>query len=371
MLVRRDAGAWEAAEPVGFATEREFQDLVQETFDGILATQSDAPAVLAREVVMPDGGKIDVLAIDADGAISVLECKLASNAGIRREVLGQILEYSGSLHGMSLREFRTRVEARLDQALTDAMAERAPEDWDQEVWLEEIRAQLDSGRFRLIITVDQIAPTLKQTVRYLNSHSGLALMAVELRRARRDGVEVLVPTVFGEEQARRNVAPPSATTTVENADTVIVAATVAIQDFARTGAYICQPKRSFRDGVEYLGFYAHRRIEPYFPKILGFRPNLAFSPETTKALKSSGDPVDAQAAAVMEQELEYSDSLRTPGELYQVVILDREHGLELKQPIRHEGAAAWLRGQRYTRSDALKKQPATTEELDILVNQEG
>ena len=55
-------------------------------------------------------------------------------------------------------------------------------------------------------------------------------------------------------------APP-----IEQTDTLVVAATHAFGEHQRIGAYICQPNRSFRtDTAKYLGFYAHRRIEPVF-----------------------------------------------------------------------------------------------------------
>jgi hypothetical protein len=46
------------------------------------------------------------------------------------------------------------------------------------------------------------------------------------------------------------------------------------------------------------------------------------------------------------------------------VLLD--DGFEIPHEIKHHGAAAWLRGQRYTSSEALKQAPATTEELQAL-----
>src|SRR5687767_8578748 len=103
------------------------------------------------------------------------------------------------------------------------------------------------------------------------------------------------------------------TATVENADTVVVAATHALADYERTKAYICQPHRSFREGIDFLGFYAKRKIEPFFPRVLGFRPNLIFSPETAQRLKQSGDPVDARVAEVIETELAAPESPRKPG----------------------------------------------------------
>jgi|SRR5581483_2759710 len=138
MLVRTNGSQWQETEPAGSAAETQFQAVVAETFDQVLATQSDAPAVVAREVAMPDGGRVDILAVDADGVIMICEYKLQGNAGIRREVVGQVLEYAGGLNGMSLREFRARVEARIGRSLVDAMSERAGEEWDQGVCPDEL-----------------------------------------------------------------------------------------------------------------------------------------------------------------------------------------------------------------------------------------
>jgi hypothetical protein len=364
MLVRTSEGAWHQAEPAGFAAETEFQALVEETFGQVLATQSDAPALIAREVPMPDGGRVDILAIDADGVITVCECKLQTNAGIRREVVGQVLEYAANLNGMSFREFRARVETRLSGGdLIDSMAERAGEDWDGEVWLDQVSSRLETGTFRLVVAVDKMAPTLKQTVLYLNGHSPLPVLAVELQRGRYGTTEVLVPTVFAEEQARRKVPTPSDTADIENADTVVVAATNAWPEYERTGAYICQPERSFRPTATYLGFYAHRRIERVFPRIVAFRKNLRWSSETVAELRVTGDSEDARVADIIEEDLASPESLRTQGMPHQVVLLDPAQGFELPHEIAHHGQAAWLRGQRYTSSDALKTAPATTDEL--------
>jgi hypothetical protein len=365
MLIKSGDGGWVNAAPALFAGEVEFQALVKETFDQVLATQSDAPAVIAREVVMPDQGKLDVLGIDTDGVISVCECKLFSNAGARRAVLGQVLEYAGQLNGIGFRDFRTRVEARLGGDLLEAIESIAPDEFDREVWVDEVTDRLESGRFRVVIATDAITPTLKQTVLYLNDHTDLPVMAVELQRAKLGEVEVLVPTVFAEEQARRKAPAPSpaSTPTIEDADVAVVAATHALADYENYQAYICQPKRSFRPSVEFMGFYAKRRIEPFFPKVVAFRPELVLAPETISKLRASGEPVDARVADIIEKVLSSDDGGRIPGESYQVVPLDPEGGFELSHAIKHNGLAAWLRGQRYTSSAALKTNPPTTDEL--------
>src|SRR3954454_15576520 len=88
---------WQPARRASFGDgEVEFQELVQGIFGDLLGAQTDVPAVVSREVVTPDGGRIDVLAIDDNGVISICECKLERNAGARRSVLGQVLEYAGA-----------------------------------------------------------------------------------------------------------------------------------------------------------------------------------------------------------------------------------------------------------------------------------
>jgi hypothetical protein len=52
MLIRT-GGLWHRAERVTYEKQTEFQVLVKETFDLILATQTDAPSVIAREIHTP------------------------------------------------------------------------------------------------------------------------------------------------------------------------------------------------------------------------------------------------------------------------------------------------------------------------------
>jgi hypothetical protein len=363
MLVRKGQDPWASAESVPFTNEVEFQDLVAETFGQVLATQTDAPAVIVREVVMPDGGRLDILSVDEDGVISLCECKLATNTDVRRKVVGQILEYGGSLSGMGFKEFKSRVDARLAGDMVAAMAAQAGENFDAGVWTDAIEENVTAGQFRLIVAVDAINAGLKRTLVYLNTHSALPILGVELRRERLGDVDVLSPQVFAGELAQTKLPGPPSAPAVEHADTLVVAATHAYNEFKQIGAYICQPHRSFRtDVAEYLGFYAKRRIEPDFPRIVAFRPNITFSAGRAAELRATSDVLDHRVADVIEKAL--AAELRTAGEPYQVVLLDE--GFELAHEIKHHGPTAWLRGQRYTSSEALKKLPATTDELQVL-----
>jgi hypothetical protein len=363
-LLIRVGGEWHRAEPVSYEKETEFQELVKETFDLVLATQTDAPSVIAREVHTPLGGVVDVVAADVDGVITLCECKLAKNAGARREVLGQVLEYAGGMNELSFHSFRARMNARLDGDLVSLMAAKAGAEFDEREWIALVSERLERGEFRLMVAVNEITDALKQTVQYLNERASFTILAVELRRAKHCDVEAIAPNVFGEEAALKKLPPPAKGTDVENADTVIVAATYAFGDFERTGAYVCQPNRSFREGTEYLGFYAKRRIEPVFPRIVERRLAVPFTNVTADQLEGTDEANDKRVATIIRESIADPDTFRRKeGEAYQVMLLDKDAGFVLPKAIDHPTGAAWLRGQRYTRSDALKSQPGTTEDL--------
>jgi hypothetical protein len=143
---------------------------------------------------------------------------------------------------------------------------------------------------------------------------------------------------------------------------VIVAATAALPEYERLGAYICQPYRSFRPETRYFGFYARREIAPPFPKLVARRQGVKYTQETAEELRTSGDQEDAQVADVLERALS-EESSRKRGEEYQIVLLDSAAGFSLPHPIRHLYGGAWTQGQRYTNSQALKRNPETTEDL--------
>src|SRR6266581_7142139 len=49
---------------------------------------------------------------------------------------------------------------------------------------------------------------------------------------------------------------------------VVVAARIALDEYLKYSAYICQPDRAFRDCVR-MAFYTQNKIDCHIPKILG------------------------------------------------------------------------------------------------------
>ena len=165
------------------------------------------PCVSSSPVAVRDlqtgAGPLDVVVIDADGQITLVECKLASNAQIRREIVGQVLDYASSLWRMSFEELDSRWRQRHPHncGIIESLGAQDEEASAIEAALTE---NLRLGRFNLVLAVDQINDGLRRIVEFLNDRTSadLSVVTMELRYAKHGDVEMLVPTVFGAELAR-------------------------------------------------------------------------------------------------------------------------------------------------------------------------
>jgi hypothetical protein len=156
-------------------------------------------------------------------------------------------------------------------------------------------------------------------------------------------------------------------------DTVIVAARNAYPEYRRVAAYICQPGRSFREGVKLMGFYYGGAIQPEVAVMRHRCDNVTLSNDGSAALRESADPLDIEVASLIDRLL--AESPRIPGQPFQVFLLsapDDDETLRLRQPVKNTTIdrkgkpAAWTQGQRYTQSSSLERGPGTTTELEQL-----
>lgn len=150
-------------------------------------------------------------------------------------------------------------------------------------------------------------------------------------------------------------------------DTVVVAARRAYGEYLKWSGYFCQPNRSFRAGLERIGFYKEGAIRREFPLILHRRDEVLWSPEEAGSLRRTGKPFDKELADLMDRLL--AAGVRPQGGLNQVFLLsapDAPETFKLDHEIKHVTGgrgSAWVMGQRYVAFDAVKQGPRTTEEL--------
>ena len=200
MLIRK-AGetSWSKPATTAYSNEQALQTLLQQSPELLPGSGLSQLAIVDELPVASDS--IDLLNVSDTGQISIIECKLRSNPQIRREVVGQILAYAGSVWGLSYEQLDQGFQKRTGKTLSQTMSELNPEGWDEQQFRATVQDNLDKGQFCLVIAVDEIKDELKQIVQFLNTltRPELQVLAIELQYVADKGVEILLPTVYGEE----------------------------------------------------------------------------------------------------------------------------------------------------------------------------
>lgn len=135
----------------------------------------------------------------------MVECKLATNPQIRREIVGQMFDYASRLWKMDIKDFADRWRKRINEDLFHNETD------DGTSVREALALNLAEARFRIVLAVDMINPPLKRMVEYLNfmSGQGTSVVAVEYSRLAQGNIEILMPRIYGQELAEAE-APPVA-----------------------------------------------------------------------------------------------------------------------------------------------------------------
>lgn len=212
ILIRRGDGTWREPLNVGYALEAELQKILAEYPE--LIPGVSAGAQTCREF-RSGAGPADIIVVDTAGELTVVECKLAADPQIRREIIGQMFDYASALWKMDIDDFASRWRARTIVPLF-------PEDSNDALSLrQQVRSNLEDGRFRIVLAVDAINPELKRMVEYLNAMSGPAtsIIAVAYTRLKDHETEILMPQIYGQELAETKATANTRPRTTWNLDT--------------------------------------------------------------------------------------------------------------------------------------------------------
>jgi hypothetical protein len=211
MLIRQGDGSWLEPDDAGYALESELQQILAEHPE--LIPGVSAAARTCREF-QSQAGPADIVVVDSTGELTLVECKLASNPQIRREVVGQMFDYASRLWKMDIDEFATQWQARTSRPLD---LDDAPEGLSLR---DSLASNLKEGRFRIVLAVDRINPPLKRMIEYLNAMAGPAtsVIAVEYSRLKQGAIEILMPQVYGQELAEAKAVTDNRDQTAWNED---------------------------------------------------------------------------------------------------------------------------------------------------------
>jgi hypothetical protein len=160
-------------------------------------------AELASEEDGANRWSVDHLFLDQDGIPTIVEVKRRSDTRIRREVVGQMLDYAANaVVYWPVEKIRAMFESHCqavgknhEQELTDFLAGEG----DLESFWSQVKTNLEAGRIRLVFVADEIPAELRRIIEFLNEQMKSAeVLAVEIKQFTGQGLKTLVPRVIGQ-----------------------------------------------------------------------------------------------------------------------------------------------------------------------------
>jgi hypothetical protein len=203
-------------EPTQFATEDDFQLLLSRFPELLVGDQIDPQnprrwVLVRREQPVSTGEigasqwSIDHVFLDQDGIPTLVEIKRQSDSRIRREVVGQMLDYAANCAiYWSVETLQSGLEQTCRQAgresevvLTELLG---PSGEIDEFW-QRVKTNLQAKKIRLLFVADVIPLELRRIVEFLNEQMDPAeILAIELRQFAGGQLKTIVPTVYGQTQ---------------------------------------------------------------------------------------------------------------------------------------------------------------------------
>jgi hypothetical protein len=162
---------------------------------------------VAREVGVRSesgsAGRLDHLFLDQDAIPTLVEVKRSSDTRIRREVVGQMLDYAANA------VVYWPVEHLIEQFRASCRSRNADPDREIESFLGpnadpasfwgQVKTNLQAGKIRMLFVSDEIPPELRRIVEFLNQQMDPAeVLAVEIKQFAGEGLRTLVPRVIGQ-----------------------------------------------------------------------------------------------------------------------------------------------------------------------------
>jgi len=196
-----------------FPSEDVFQELLASYPDLLPGEQVDPEnprkwLLIAREMGIPaaenesDRWSVDHLFLDQDGIPTLVEVKRSTDSRIRREVVGQMLDYAANVvvH-WPMETIRAKFEEQCDQegsSPSQKLQDCFGMETDEDVYWSNVKKNLQAGCIRMIFVADEIPSELRRIVEFLNEQLDPAeVLAVEIKHFAGEKIQTLVPRVFG------------------------------------------------------------------------------------------------------------------------------------------------------------------------------
>lgn len=200
-----------------FSAEDVLQGLLARYPDLLAGDQMDPVSprrwlLVTRESPIPgeqDGTgrwSLDHLFLDQE---TFIEVKRSTDTRLRREVVGQMLDYAANaIAYWPIEEIHAQFERRCEKegaVAEDLLAEFLGPTADQEAFWTAVKTNLQAERVRLVFVADEIPLELRRIVEFLNRQLDPAeVLAVEIKQFSGDGRRTFVPRVLGQLDQKAN-----------------------------------------------------------------------------------------------------------------------------------------------------------------------
>lgn len=155
--------------------------------------------LVAREMGVPDEAdgsniwSLDHLFLDQDGIPTLVEVKRSTDTRIRREVVGQMLDYAanGSLY-WNVKDLQKAYSGDICVEL-GLSEEQANDYWNS------VDNNLKLGKLRLIFAADKIPESLQRIIEFLNNQmQNTEVLGLEIKQfISSDGKQLFIPNIIG------------------------------------------------------------------------------------------------------------------------------------------------------------------------------
>jgi hypothetical protein len=211
-LVKPDTGLVRMT-PSAPTSEDELQALIAQ-YPELIGDSDGALLLIEREHGIPDAKdasarwSLDHLFVTRNATPVLVEVKRAVDTRLRREVVGQLLDYAANgvafwPAGAVAERFEAACIDR-DKEPSEELSKFLGEGQDPTEFWAQVDANFRGGRIKLVFVADEIPSELARIVEFLNDQMTADVRAIELRYFEGpDGVRTLAPRLIGETERSR------------------------------------------------------------------------------------------------------------------------------------------------------------------------
>lgn len=175
---------------------------------------------MKREAGIPDADNtsdrwsVDHLLLDQYGVPTLVEVKRSSDTIIRRELVGQLLEYAanaerywpaGKIRQLAVEQHEGEEKLNEKLAKLRGMPDTATDADSIEPFWNAVEENIQQGRIRLLFVADELPREMKRIIEFLNAKmKEVEVLGIELRYYTTGELTALVPRVIGQTEATRD-----------------------------------------------------------------------------------------------------------------------------------------------------------------------